>query len=74
MPLSPEDIVKTYIDDGSSVERVNNRKSKLKIAITEPNPEWPHRFANTPGSTASSLTSGFFGLLCALIILRYTPK
>lgn len=44
MPLSPEDIVRDYIDDGSSVERVNNRKNRQKIAIIEPNPEWPQRF------------------------------
>jgi GrpB-like predicted nucleotidyltransferase (UPF0157 family) len=44
MPLTPEDIVKRYVDDGSSTQRVAHRKSKLKMAVIDPNPEWPHRF------------------------------
>jgi GrpB-like predicted nucleotidyltransferase (UPF0157 family) len=47
MPLSPEAIVKIYDMDGSSLERVANRKSKLKMAIVEPNPAWPQRFFDT---------------------------
>ncbi len=47
MPLSPEDIVRDHVDDGSSVERVNRRMSKLKFAIVEPNPGWPQRFLDT---------------------------
>lgn len=44
MPLTPEDIIKHYVDDGSSVERINRRKTKLKFAIVESNPAWPQRF------------------------------
>lgn len=44
MPLTPEQITRHYVDDGSSTERVNHRKSNLKIAIVEPNSEWPQRF------------------------------
>lgn len=55
MPLSPEDIVKNYVDDGSSVERVNHRKSKLKIAIVEPNPAWPQRFVDTKARIEAAL-------------------
>ena len=44
MPLSPNDIVKDYVDDGSSTERVNHRKSRVKLVIVEPNPAWPQRF------------------------------
>lgn len=47
MPLPPEDIIREYVDDGSSLERVNKRRFPLKIAIVEPNPTWPQRFFNT---------------------------
>lgn len=55
MPLTPEQITRYYVDDGSSVERVNHRKSKLKIAIVEPNPEWPQRFQDTKARIESVL-------------------
>ena len=62
MPLSPEDIVQNVVEDWSSVERVNWRKSKLKMAIVEPNPAWPQRFLDTKlrietvlGSTALAI-------------------
>lgn len=45
MPLTPEDIVRNYVDDGNSVERVSHRKNRLTIAIVEPNPVWPQRFS-----------------------------
>jgi GrpB-like predicted nucleotidyltransferase (UPF0157 family) len=57
MPLSPEDIVKHYVDDGSSLERINRRKSKLKIAIVEPNPAWPQRFLDTKARIEAELGS-----------------
>lgn len=47
MPLSPEDIVRDYGNEGTSVERVKHRKSRVKIAIVEPNPAWPQRFLDT---------------------------
>ena len=55
MPLSPEDIVRDYIDDGSSVERVNHRKSPAKITIVEPNPAWPQRFTKTKARIEAAL-------------------
>ena len=57
MPLSPEAIVKTYVDDGSSVERINHRKSRVKIAIVEPNPAWPQRFLETKAKISAALGS-----------------
>ncbi|KIX92610.1 uncharacterized protein Z520_11639 [Fonsecaea multimorphosa CBS 102226] len=58
MPLSPEDIVREYIDDGSSVERVNHRKSKLKMSIVEPNAAWPQRFLDTKARIEAALGAG----------------
>lgn len=55
MPLSPADIVRDYVDDGSSVERVNHRKSDLKLTIVEPNPAWPQRFEDTKARIESAL-------------------
>ena len=57
MPLSPEDIVRDYIDEGSSTELVNQRKSRLKIAIVEPNPAWPQRFTDTKVRIEAALGS-----------------
>jgi GrpB-like predicted nucleotidyltransferase (UPF0157 family) len=57
MPLSPEDIVRDYVDDGSSTERVNKRKSRVKIAIVEPNPAWPQRFLDTKARIEAVLGS-----------------
>jgi uncharacterized protein YcgI (DUF1989 family)/GrpB-like predicted nucleotidyltransferase (UPF0157 family) len=57
MPLSPADIIKHYVDDGSSVERVNHRKSIAKIAIVEPNPSWPQRFLDTKARIEAALGS-----------------
>ncbi|KAH0843941.1 hypothetical protein AYO21_08330 [Fonsecaea monophora] len=57
MPLTPEDIVRKYIDDGSSLERVNQRKSNLKIAIVEPNPVWPQRFLDVKARIDAALGS-----------------
>ncbi len=57
MPLTPEDIVKDYVDDGSSVERVKHRKFKSKIAIVEPDPAWPQRFADTKAKIQAALGS-----------------
>lgn len=57
MALSPEDIVRNYIDDGSSLERVNRRKSKLKIAIIEYDPAWPQRFLDTKARIENELGS-----------------
>jgi GrpB-like predicted nucleotidyltransferase (UPF0157 family) len=65
MPLSPEDIVKTYVDDGSSVERVKNRKLKAKISIVEPNPEWPQRFLDTKARIEAVLGSTAVAILHA---------
>jgi GrpB-like predicted nucleotidyltransferase (UPF0157 family) len=62
MPLTPKDIIKNYVDDGSSLERVNHRKSKLKMAIVEPNPAWPHRFQETKGRIESALASTALGI------------
>lgn len=55
MPLSPADVVRDYVDDGSSVERVNHRKSELKMAIVEPNPAWPQRFQDTKARIEDAL-------------------
>jgi GrpB-like predicted nucleotidyltransferase (UPF0157 family) len=57
MPLSPEDITRDIVDDGSSLERVAHRKSKLKITIVEPNPLWPQRFQDTKAKIESVLGS-----------------
>ncbi|KAJ9613539.1 hypothetical protein H2200_003481 [Cladophialophora chaetospira] len=57
MPLSPEDIVRIEVMDGSDLERVNHRKSKLKLAIVEPNPAWPHRFLDTKARIEAALGS-----------------
>lgn len=63
MPVSPEDIVRHYVDDGSSVERVNHRKSKLKMAIVEPNPVWPQRFLDTKSRIEAVLGSTAVAIL-----------
>ena len=62
MPLSPEDIVRDYVDDGSSTEWLNTRKAPSKMTIVEPNPAWPQRFLDTKariegvlGSTAVAI-------------------
>ena len=47
MPISPEDIVRHYVDDGSSTERVNHRRFKLKMVLVESIPAWPQRFLDT---------------------------
>jgi GrpB-like predicted nucleotidyltransferase (UPF0157 family) len=65
MPLTPEDIVRTYVDDGSSVERVSRRKSKLKIAMVEPNPAWPQRFLDTKARIEAAIGSTAVAILHA---------
>lgn len=65
MTLTPEDIIKNYIDDGSSTERINHRKSKPKIAIVEPNPAWPFRFQQTKLRIESALGSTAVGVFHA---------
>src|ERR1700760_2570467 len=65
MPLSPEDIVREYVDDGSSTDRVNHRKSRLKIAIVEPNPAWPQRFLDTKARIEAALGSTAVAVLHA---------
>ncbi|EXJ72477.1 uncharacterized protein A1O5_04982 [Cladophialophora psammophila CBS 110553] len=65
MPLSPEDIVRNYVDDGSSTERVNKRKSRLKIAIVEPNAAWPQRFLDTKARIEAVLGSTAVAILHA---------
>lgn len=62
MPLLPKDIVKDYVDDGSSLERVNQRKVKAKIAIVEPNSEWPQRFLSTKARIEAALGSTALGV------------
>lgn len=62
MPLSPEDIVKDYVDDGSSLERVNQRKLRAKIAIVEPDPMWPQRFVRTKTQILAVLGSTALGV------------
>lgn len=61
MPLSPEDIVREYVDDGSSLQRVSERKHELKIAIVEPNPAWAQSFldvkARVEGAIGSTATA-----------------
>jgi GrpB-like predicted nucleotidyltransferase (UPF0157 family) len=57
MPLCPEDIVKNYVDDGSSTERVNKRKFGQKIDIVEPNSAWPQRFLDTKARIEAVLGS-----------------
>jgi len=63
MPLSPEDILRDYVDDGSSVERVNERKSRVKIAIVESNPAWPQRFLDTKARIEAVLGSTAVAIL-----------
>jgi len=63
MPLSPEDILKSYVNDGSSLERVAMRKSELKIVIVEPNLAWPQRFSDTKARIESELGSTVVALL-----------
>ena len=63
MPLSPEDIVRNYVDDGSSTERVNKRKSRLKIAIVEANPAWPQRFLEIKARIEAALGSTAVAIL-----------
>lgn len=65
MPLSPEDIVRNYVDDGSSTERVNKRKSRLKIAIVEPNTAWPRLFLDTKARIEAVLGSTAVAILHA---------
>ncbi|KAH8680568.1 grpb/dephospho-CoA kinase [Xylariales sp. PMI_506] len=57
MPLSPEDIVTFWVDDASSLERVNFRRNKLKPVIVEPNPAWPQRFLDTKARIEAALGS-----------------
>ncbi|QGA15827.1 hypothetical protein EYB26_003488 [Talaromyces marneffei] len=57
MPLSPEDIVRNYAYDGSTLECINTRKSELKISIVEPNPAWPQRFLDTKARIETELGS-----------------
>ena len=57
MPLSTEAVVRDYVDDGSSLERVDHRKSRAKIVIVEPNPAWSERFADTKGRIEAALGS-----------------
>lgn len=63
MPLSPEDIVRYYVDDGSSTEKVNHRKSRFKLAIVEPNPAWPQRFLDTKARIEAVLGSTAVAIL-----------
>ncbi|KAF2655303.1 UPF0157-domain-containing protein [Lophiostoma macrostomum CBS 122681] len=55
MPLSPEDIVKHYPVDESTVERIAHRKSRPKLFIVEPNPAWPQRFLETKARIEAAL-------------------
>lgn len=65
MPLPPEDIVRDYVTDGSSAEWVNNRKSRFKMAIVEPNPAWPQRFLDTKARIEAALGSTALAILHA---------
>lgn len=65
MPLSPEDILRDYVDDGSSTEWVNKRKSRPKMAIVEPNPAWPQRFLDTKARIEAVLGSTAVAILHA---------
>ena len=65
MPLFPKDIVRDYVDDGSSVERVNKRKSKSKISIVESNSVWPQRFLDTKARIEAALGSTMVAILHA---------
>jgi GrpB-like predicted nucleotidyltransferase (UPF0157 family) len=63
MPLSPEDILRICVEDGSSLERVSYRKSQLKMAIVEPNPAWPQRFLDTKARIEAALGSTAVAIL-----------
>lgn len=65
MPLTPEDIVRDYVDDGSSVEWVAHRKSRPTIAIAEPNQAWPQRFSATKARIEDALGSTAVAVLHA---------
>jgi GrpB-like predicted nucleotidyltransferase (UPF0157 family) len=65
MPLSPEDIVKHYPDDGGSLERIAHRKRPMKVAIVEPNPAWPPRFQDTKARIVAALGSTALAVLHA---------
>lgn len=57
MPLSPGDISRNYVDDGSSLERIAHRKNKLELSIVDYNPEWPRRFLETEVKIETALGS-----------------
>ena len=57
MPPSLEDISRNYVDAGNSLERINHRKTKLKLAIVESNPLWPQRFLDTKARIKAALGS-----------------
>lgn len=57
MPISPGDITRNYVDDGGSLERINHRKSKPRIAIVESNPAWPQQFSDTKARILAVLGS-----------------
>ncbi|KAG5762530.1 hypothetical protein H9Q72_009372 [Fusarium xylarioides] len=57
MTLSAEELVKDYEIDLSLVERIAHRKSKLPLAIVEPDPSWPKDFARAKTRIESALGS-----------------
>lgn len=63
MPLTPEDIVRLAIDDGSSTEQVSQLKSRRKLIIVEPDPAWPQRFLETKAQIAAALGSTAVAIL-----------
>lgn len=63
MPVSPEDILKNYVHDGSSLERIDHRRNKLKIAIVEPNPAWPQQFSDAKARIEAALGSNAVAIL-----------
>lgn len=57
MPLTPEQITRHPIVDGSSVQRIQHRKTRPTIAIVEPNPLWAERFLTTKARIQTALGS-----------------
>lgn len=57
MTMSPEEIIKDYVDDGSSTQWLNKRKAKSKIAIVEYNAAWPQRFLDIKAKIIAALGS-----------------
>lgn len=62
MPVSPDDIVKVSVNDGSSLERVKYRTSTLKLEIVDYNPAWPQQFLDNKARIEGTLGSNIINI------------